>query len=210
MSSPAPHSGDLVVIGASTGGPRAVQTLLEALPASFDACIIVALHMPALFTGPYAGRLDRTSGMNVQEARGGEKVQTGSVLILPGGSQGSVVPAGNSGVLRLRRKKDDELYAPSADVLMCSAASTLGRTVVGVLLTGMGEDGHQGLAAIRAAGGYTLAESRDSAVVYGMPGGAVRAGAVNRELKLGEIPGALVARCGLRHLPPGKDAPTPD
>ncbi len=210
MNSPAPHSGDLVVIGASTGGPRAVQTLLEALPASFDACIIVALHMPSLFTGPYAVRLDGSSRMKVQEARGGEKLQPGEVLILPGGSQGSVARAGDCGVLRLRRKKGDELYAPSADVLMCSAASTFGRTVVGVLLTGMGEDGREGLAAIRAAGGFTLAESRDSAVVYGMPGGAVRAGAVNRELDLGEIPGALVARCGLRLMPPGKDALPPD
>ncbi len=210
MRSPAPHSGDLVVIGASTGGPRAVQTLLEALPASFDACIIVALHMPALFTGPYAVRLDGSSRMKVQEARGGEKLQAGEVLILPGGSQGSVARVGDCGVLRLRREKGDELYAPSADVLMCSAASALGRTVVGVLLTGMGEDGREGLAAIRAAGGFTLAESRDSAVIYGMPGGAVRAGAVNRELNLGEIPGALMARCGLRLMPRGVDASTAD
>ena len=210
MNSPAPHSGDLVVIGASTGGPRAVETVLEALPASFDACIIVALHMPALFTGPYAVRLHRSSQMKVREARGGEKLQAGEVLILPGGSQGSVARAGEGGMLRLRAKRSDELYAPSADVLMCSAASTLGRSVVGVLLTGMGEDGREGLAAIRAAGGYTLAESRDSAVVYGMPGGAVRAGAVNRELDLGGIPGALMARCGLRRVPPGKDASTAD
>lgn len=187
-----------------------MQALLEALPGSFDACIIVALHMPAVFTGPYAGRLDGCSGLKVKEARGGERLQAGEVLILPGGSQGTVARSGEYPVLRLRQKRDDELYAPSANILMCSAAAALGKTVVGVLLTGMGDDGHEGMAAIRAAGGFTLAESRDSAVVYGMPGGAVRAGAVNRELDLSEMPGALVARCGLRLLPAGKDTSSPD
>lgn len=210
MRSIVPHSGDLVVLGASTGGPRAVQDLLEALPASFDACIIVALHMPVLFTAPYALRLDRSSRLKVQHADGGEELQPGEVLILPGGKQGIVEREGDCRILRLRPKKEDEPYAPSADVLMSSAASKLGRSVVGVLLTGMGEDGHQGLRAIRAAGGFTLAQSEDSAVVYGMPGGAVRAGVVNRELHLDEMPGALMARCGLRLLSPGKDAFHPD
>ena len=154
MNSPGPHSGELVVIGASTGGPRAVQRILEALPASFDACVIVALHMPAPFTGPYAARLDGSCRMKVLEARGGESLQAGEVLILPGGSQGSVASVDNRPVLQLRKKESGELYAPSVDVLMSSAASALGRTVVGVVLTGMGEDGREGLAAIRAAGGF--------------------------------------------------------
>lgn len=210
MSSSAPHSAEVVVIGASTGGPRAVQSLLDALPASFDACILVALHMPATFTGAYAARLDGSSRMKVQEAQGGEALQPGEVFILPGGQQGMVVQKKDRWALQLRPKQSDEIYAPAADVLMCSAASALGRRVVGVVLTGMGEDGRVGLTAIRAAGGFTLAESRGSAVVHGMPGGAVRAGVVDREIDLASMAGALVARCGVRLLPPRPDGAAPD
>jgi two-component system chemotaxis response regulator CheB len=210
MTLSAPRSGQLVVIGASTGGPRAVQSILDALPASFDACIIVALHMPALFTGPYAARLDVSSLLKVREARGGELLQPGDAFILPGGFQGIVVAAARGPVVQLRPKQSDEVYAPSADALMCSAASVLRKNLVGVVLTGMGDDGREGLAAIQAAGGFTLAESRQSAVVHGMPGGAVRAGVVSTELDLSGMPGALVARCGVRLLPPGQDGATPD
>jgi two-component system chemotaxis response regulator CheB len=193
------RSGELVVMAASTGGPGAVQSVLQALPASLDAAVVVALHMPGRFTAPYAHRLDAQCGLVVQEAVDGAPLKPGHCLVLPGGQQASV---GQARRIRLRPQEAGELYAPSADLLMKSAAAALGPKVVGVVLTGMGEDGAEGLLAIRAAGGFTLAESRDSAVVYGMPGGAVRRGAAGAELRLEEMAGALVARCGLRLLPP--------
>lgn len=190
----------LVVMAASTGGPRAIEAVLTALPGALDAVVLVALHLPGAFTDAYVGRLDRSTAMAVARARDGARLRAGDAAVLPGGSQGAVARLGGALHLSVRPARDDETYAPSADAIMRSAARAMGPATVGVVLTGMGGDGAAGLASIRAAGGYTIAESRESAVIYGMPSAAVRYGAAMVELPLEEIAAALVARCGL--LPP--------
>ncbi len=200
----------LIVIGASTGGPRAVETLLAALPGTIHASIVVALHMPAAFTGPYAARLDQATAIRVAEGRDGDRLGPGDAVILPGGWQGEVGRVGEAVHLTLKAGTPKDRYAPSADHLMKSAAQALGEKSVGVILTGMGADGAAGLAAIRSADGYTIAESEDSALIYGMPAEAIRKGGAMAQLGLAEIAGALVARCGLSSLATPEDDPSAD
>ena len=210
---PATHRGRdrsrLVVVGASTGGPQAVQALLEALPATLNAAILVALHMPATFTGLYAERLDRFCRLRVREAEDGDRLVPGTASILPGGHQADLFWLGDRLLVRLRPRAAQEVHAPSVDQVMRSAAAVGGASVVGVVLTGMGEDGARGLAAIRAAGGDTFAESERTALIFGMPGEAIRRGAAATVLPLDEMPEALLERCGVRRLPANTGAGEP-
>jgi two-component system chemotaxis response regulator CheB len=201
-----------VILAASTGGPQAVETVLAGLPASLDAALLVALHMPAAFTPAYTRRLDGACRLQVGEATDGARLERGQVRVIPGGKQATLFRLGHHLHLRLRAGTRNEPYAPSADVVMSSAAQVVGSGAVGVVLTGMGGDGRRGLEAIRAAGGFTLAESRESALIFGMPAEALRSGAASAALPLEQMPGALVARCGLRILPPdGRErAPSAD
>jgi len=187
----------LVVVGASTGGPRAVQTLLEALPAGTDAALLVALHMPGVFTRLYAERLDRICSMRVAEAAEGERLMAGTVRIVPGGTQASLSRRGDRLHVHLRPRAPQEVHAPSVDLVMESAAAAAGSAAIGVILTGMGEDGSTGLNAIRGAGGFTVAESETTALIFGMPGGAIRAGAAAAVAPLEEIPALVLGRCGV-------------
>jgi len=190
----------LVVIGASTGGPRAVQTVLEALPAELDAAIVVAIHLPPRFTPLYVERLARVCRLGVEEGSDDRALQVGRAYVLPGGTQGRLERRGDELRLRLAPRRRSELHAPSVDHVMRSAAAAAGAAAVGVILTGMGDDGAQGLLAIRSAGGYTVAESEQTALIFGMPGGAIRAGAAAGILPLEEIPAALMQRCGARRI----------
>jgi two-component system chemotaxis response regulator CheB len=178
----------VAVIAASTGGPQAIQRLLEDLPGQLQLGILVAQHMPERFTRAFAERLGRTSRFNAREAEGGEAIAAGSVLVAPGGRNLEVVRDGG-GVLRALvgapvARPGEPRYAPSADALFTSAARTLGPRVCAVVLTGMGRDGMEGATAVRAAGGLVLAESEESAVVFGMPEAAIAAGVVNEVLPL--------------------------
>jgi two-component system, chemotaxis family, protein-glutamate methylesterase/glutaminase len=191
----APGDYELVAIGASTGGPRALAALLPALPAGFRAAVVVAQHMPAGFTTTLAERMDRLARIPVAEGRDGDRLLPGRVLLAPGGRQ-CVVERGADG-LTLRVWDDDEhRHRPCVDVLLGSVADVLGPRAVGVVLTGMGTDGAAGLARMRAAGARTLVESQETAVIDGMPGAARPA--AERSLRLDDIAPALTRLCGVR------------
>jgi two-component system chemotaxis response regulator CheB len=178
---------DLVVIGTSTGGPAALQTVIPALPADLSVPVLVVQHMPIGFTRSLAERLDQRSDLVVREARDGEALSPGRVLIAPAGRHLKVHRVQGEPRVLLDYEPLDALHRPSVDVLMQSAARTFGGAVLGVVLTGMGADGVEGLRAIRAAGGRTLAESEDTCVIYGMPKAAIEAGVVHRVAALDRI-----------------------
>jgi two-component system chemotaxis response regulator CheB len=186
---------DLCVIGASTGGPAAVQRILQALPATFPLPIVVVQHMPVGFTRPFAQRLASLSRVRVAEAEDGMRLSPGSAMIAPAGSHLRVSP--NLAVV-LTPEPSEAKHIPSVDVTMRSAARSRPGRVLGVLLTGMGEDGADGMATIKGGGGVTIAESEASCVVYGMPRAAVLRGAVSWVLPLESI-ADLLARAGTRN-----------
>jgi two-component system, chemotaxis family, protein-glutamate methylesterase/glutaminase len=175
---------ELCVIGASTGGPAAVQRVLQRLPARFPFPIVVVQHMPPGFTEAFARRLDSLSRLRVTEAVEGQRLAAGDVVIAPGGRHLRVSPGL---AVVLSPEPADARHIPSVDVTMRSAARSRPGRVLGILLTGMGEDGAEGMATIRAGGGVTIAESEASCVVYGMPRAAVRRGGATWVLSLGEI-----------------------
>lgn len=168
---PAPSASryDVLALGASTGGPRALASILFSLPVDFPAGVVVAQHMPPGFTRTLAERLDRKSQLEVREAEDGDRVQPGVVLIGVGGRQLTVRRSGRELVVRVPSEPGHLLHRPSVDVLFRSVAEIVGSRAVGVVLTGMGQDGAEGLQAIREAGGRTLAEAEESAVIFGMP-----------------------------------------
>jgi two-component system chemotaxis response regulator CheB len=181
----------IVVIGTSTGGPAALTTLFSSLP-KLAGPILVAQHMPAGFTGPFADRLSRIALFPVTEARDGEPLQGGRAYVAPGGSHLEVAGDPDSLHCRVLPRAPEDLYSPSVDRLFVSAANVVGPRAVAVVLTGMGSDGREGVRAIRNAGGRTLAESEESAVVFGMPREAAATGAVDEVRPLAEIPDAIV------------------
>ena len=175
---------ELCVIGASTGGPAAVQRILQRLPARLPFPVVVVQHMPPGFTEAFARRLDSLSRLRVSEAVEGQRLSAGDAVIAPGGRHLRV----SSGLaVVLSAEPADARHIPSIDVTMRSAARSRPGRVLGILLTGMGEDGAEGMATLRAGGGVTIAESEASCVVYGMPRAAVRRGGATLVLSLGEI-----------------------
>jgi two-component system, chemotaxis family, protein-glutamate methylesterase/glutaminase len=179
---------ELCIIGASTGGPAAVQQILQVLPARFPMPVVVIQHMPEGFTAPFAQRLDSLCRLQVEEGVEGDLLRPGRVVIAKAGRHLRVGP---NLALTLSPEPRDAKHTPSVDVTMRSAARVRPGRVLGILLTGMGEDGADGMCAIRSAGGLTIAESEASCVVYGMPRAAVRRGGVTWELPLPEIAGLL-------------------
>ncbi len=181
----------LVVIGASTGGPRALSELLPRLPGDLPAAILVVQHMPAKFTASLASRLDRVCALDVKEAEDGEIILPGRVYIAPGGYHLLVERDVLNGaeVFRIRLVKGPRRnnVIPSVDVTMESVARVAGPRAVGVILTGMGSDGAAGLKAIKEAGGATIAEDASTCIVYGMPKVAREAGAASKILPLHRI-----------------------
>lgn len=188
----APAAYDLVVIGASTGGPQAVSSLIAALPASFPVPLAVVLHMPSGYTASYAHRIDAESALDVREAREELELVPGLVVIARAGMHLKV--AARNGVCRahLDVSPIDALHKPSVDVLFASAASS-GSRVLGVVLTGMGDDGLLGARAIRASGGHVIAEAASSCVVYGMPRAVAENGLANEVVPLERMASTLAA-----------------
>src|SRR5215210_1269192 len=157
---------ELCVIGASTGGPIALHQILERIPAGFPMPIAIVQHMPAGFTGPFAERLGRLSRIQVSEAIEGDRLRPGMALVAPAGLHLKIT----SGLgITLAADTSDGKHVPSIDMAMKSAARARPGRVLGILLTGMGHDGAEGMAAIQASGGFTIGESEASCVVYGMP-----------------------------------------
>lgn len=184
---------ECVVIAASTGGPAALQAVVGALPAGFPAAVLLVQHIPRGFTRSLAERLDARSAVPVREARDGDVVGPGTVLVAPAGIHSRVVRRAGQVELVLDEEPRDALHRPSANVLMASAAEVYGPLAVGVVLTGMGSDGTEGLRAIQEKGGLTLAESEETSVIYGMPKAAIEAGVVRRVVPLERVAGEILA-----------------
>jgi two-component system chemotaxis response regulator CheB len=186
----------VVGIASSTGGPSALIELFGRFPERFPGTVLVAQHMPDRFTKSFAERLDKKGALRVVEAQDNDPVTARRAYVCPGKQCMEVMsPTGSIGDLRMRvgPPSPTDRYCPSGDRLLKSIANVAGLRAVGVILTGMGDDGVVGARAIRAAGGIVLAESAETAVVYGMPGSAVRAGVVTEELPLGAIGDYLAA-----------------
>lgn len=184
---------DYVAIGVSTGGPPAVQKVLSALPANFPACILIAQHMPGTFTGPFAKRLDSVSQITVKEAETGDKLQNGVAYIAPGGKHMRVDLRGTLPVLSVVTEPASALYKPSATVLFESLGQSVGPRTLGVVMTGMGSDGLEGMKVLKRAGGYALAQNEASCVVYGMPKSIVDAGLADEVVDVDQIAAAIQA-----------------
>ena len=183
---------EVVAIGSSTGGPSALKIILTRLPSDFPAGIVVSQHMPKGFTDSFAERLDSISNMHVKEAKDGDEVERGGVLICPGGFHMLFRKKGQRTVAAIKEPKSTDKYIPSIDMMMSSAAEVFGPRTMGIVLTGMGSDGIEGMLKIKTAGGYTIAESEDSAVVFGMPAEVIKAGAAEKVLPLSEIPAEII------------------
>jgi len=179
----------VVVIGASTGGPPAIQQILSGIAANLSAPIVIAQHMPGSFTGAFAQRLNLLCNIRIKEAIDGEILQRSVAYICPGDAQ-----------TRFRRREDGryqffitsnetekERYAPCIDATFFSAAECFGRKALGIILTGMGEDGVRGLKNLKLVGGLTIGQDRATSIVYGMPRAALEQGAVTRILALSDI-----------------------
>ena len=180
-----------VVIGASTGGPKAVERVLAALPMA-DCRVLVVQHMPEAFTPRFAERLDSASTYDVREAADGDRIGAGEALVAPGGRH-MQVGGYRAGRLRVTLVDDDDAsVTPAVDVTMRSAAGTVPDPLVGVVLTGMGDDGSAGIRAMADAGARTVAQSEDTCVVYGMPKRAVGTGAVDAVCDLDDVAGAII------------------
>jgi two-component system chemotaxis response regulator CheB len=186
---PARHAAraQVVVIGTSTGGPPALQAIIPRLPEALPSAVLVVQHMPVGFTRSLAERLDARSVLPVREARDGDVVAPGSVLVAPAGQHMKVRRRGREMRVWLDDEPRSALHRPSVDVLMASVAKAYGARAMGVILTGMGSDGVEGLRAIQQSGGLTLAESEESCVIYGMPKAAVEAGVVDRTVPLSRV-----------------------
>jgi two-component system chemotaxis response regulator CheB len=193
--SPLPPS-RIIAIGISTGGPNALQFVLSQIPADFPCSILVVQHMPEGFTEMFARRLDECCALDVSEAKSGDLLYSGRVLICPGNRHMMVrrMPRGDMAVLSDGAPVNG--HRPSVDVLFHSVAQEFALAAVGVIMTGMGEDGAEGLGAIKSAGGMTIAQSEDTCVVGGMPRAAIQKGHVSKIIPLEGIGTFLVNQYG--------------
>jgi two-component system chemotaxis response regulator CheB len=196
----------VVAIGVSTGGPNAVQYLLSQLPHDFRATIVVVQHMPEGFTEMFARRLDESCAMDVKEAQSGDLLLAGRVLICPGNRHMKVrrMPLGD--VVTLSDEAKVNGHRPSADVLFRSVAQEFGSSGIGLIMTGMGDDGAEGLGDIKAVGGLTIAQNEESCVVYGMPKAAVERGYAMRVVPLDAIANTLQVHCNENARAVGQEA----
>lgn len=183
----------IIAIGASTGGTEAIKDVLMQLPAAVPG-IVMTQHMPAGFTRTYAERLNKLTKLHVVEAKGGERILPGHAYLAPGGYHLLVARSGADYVTKLSDAEPMHRHRPAVDAMMASVAAAGGKNVIGVLLTGMGKDGAQGMLDIRNAGGYTLAQDEHSCVVYGMPKEAVHLGAVDKTVELDKMGDAILEK----------------
>ncbi|WJW76815.1 chemotaxis response regulator protein-glutamate methylesterase [Thiohalobacter sp. IOR34] len=181
----------LIAIGASTGGTEAIKEVLQALPADTPG-VVITQHIPAAFSAPFAKRMDGISAMSVCEAEDGQQIVRGHVYIAPGDRHLLVERDGARFVCRLNEGPPVNRHRPSVDVLFRSVADQIGINAVGVLLTGMGNDGAHGMQEMKQAGAHTIAQDEASSVVWGMPGEAVKLGCVDRVLPLNRIAAAVL------------------
>jgi two-component system chemotaxis response regulator CheB len=179
---------EAVAIGSSTGGPSALNIVLTKFPADFPAGVAISQHMPKGFTASFAERLNGICKIKIKEAQEGDELETGTALICPGGAHMVFRKRGRRVVAVIKEPKGVDKYVPSVDAMMSSIAEIYGRKSMGVVLTGMGNDGTSGMLDIQKAGGYTIVESEETAVVFGMPSEVIKAGAAGRILPISDIP----------------------
>jgi len=184
---------DVVAIGVSTGGPPVVQKILSSLPADFPASIIIAQHMPASFTGPFAKRLDGVSKISVKEAEPGDVLKAGHAFVAPGGKHIVLDQKVSRVDVVVTEDPKDALYKPSANVLISSVAEAVGKRGLGVILTGMGNDGCEGVRALKSKGGRALAQSDSTCVVYGMPKAIVDDNLADEIVDLDDMADSIIA-----------------
>lgn len=190
------HAIDLVAIGSSTGGPPALQQIFSAFEQKYPFAIVVSQHMPAGFTKAFAERLNRTSHFDVKEAEDGDLVLPGTILIAPGGRNMTFEVCGGQVTARIEMPSDSDRYVPSVDVMLNSCAGIYRKRVAAVILTGMGNDGSKGVQVIKEQGGFVIAESEETAVVYGMPREAVATGVVDRCVPLDKVVSEIILQGG--------------
>ncbi|MBK8188595.1 MAG: chemotaxis response regulator protein-glutamate methylesterase [Cellvibrio sp.] len=183
----------IIAIGASTGGTEAIKDLLVQFPAAMPG-IVMTQHMPPGFTRTFAERLNKCTKLHVVEARGGERILPGHAYLAPGGHHLIVSRYGADYVVKLSDMEPVHRHRPAVDVMMDSVAQAGGKNVIGILLTGMGKDGAQGMLEIRNQGGYTFAQDEESCVVYGMPKEAVAVGGVDQTVELLKMGDAIQAK----------------
>lgn len=189
----------IVCIGASTGGTEAIRSVLEELPVTSPPVVIVQ-HMPAGFTNAFARRLNGLCRVNVKEAVDGDLCKPGEVLIAPGNFHMMLVRQGRGYGVRVMDGPYICRHRPSVDILFRSAAQSAGQNALGIILTGMGDDGARCLREMREAGATTLAQNEETCVVFGMPREAIRMGAATRVVSLSEVPGAIAAFANTHQL----------
>ena len=189
------HATDIVVIGISTGGPQGLKLVIPRLPADMPVPVAIVLHMPVGYTEMYAQKLDGLSSLHVKEAQEGDEVTAGMVLLAPAGRHMSFRRNAGSVTVHLDVRPLDTPHRPSVDVLFQSAAEVFGGRALGIVMTGMGADGREGAAWIKARGGRILTEAEESCVVYGMPRSVDEAGLSDRR-----VPIEAMAEAILEHL----------
>ncbi|HIJ60025.1 MAG TPA: chemotaxis response regulator protein-glutamate methylesterase [Nitrospirae bacterium] len=183
----------LVAIGTSTGGPKALQDIIPHLPKDFPVPIVISQHMPANFTGAFAERLNQLSLIRVKEAEEGEALKAGVAYIAPGrGHMKLKRPRGIETTVTISENKEEYIYRPSVDAMMLSVAELFPGRALGVILTGMGNDGCKGLIALKKTGGRVFAQNEETCVVYGMPRAVVDAGIADKVLPIDEIAGEII------------------
>ncbi|MDD3312974.1 chemotaxis response regulator protein-glutamate methylesterase [Pseudodesulfovibrio sp.] len=184
---------DVVAIGVSTGGPPVVQKILSSLPEDFPAGIVIAQHMPAAFTGPFAKRLDSVSRISVKEAESGDILKPGHAFVAPGGRHIVLDQKISRIEVVVTDEPRDALYKPSANVLIGSVAAAVGKRGLGVILTGMGSDGCEGIRQLKERGGRALAQSDSTCVVYGMPKAIVDENLADEIVDLDDMADSILA-----------------
>jgi len=186
---------DIVVIGASTGGPGAIEQIVNNLPSNLNIPVVIAQHMPARFLETFSARLNENSPLPVKLGSRGEALKGGTVYIASGESNTRIENNLVTGMpmITFTSRKYDEFNYPSVDCLFESVADVYGNRSIAVILTGMGKDGMLGLKKIKSLGGFTIAQDEESSVVYGMPKAAVEYDAVRQIVRLKEIPGFIVS-----------------
>lgn len=186
-----------VGIGASTGGPVALQEVLGRIPATFSHPIMVAIHMPKAFTGPYAERLNSKCSIQIKEATDGDTLQPGVALVAPGGRHTALVRQGNNVAIRTYSPAEfpQYIYIPSVDHMLTSLADVCNGAMLGVILTGMGSDGFKGMKHLKEKGGSTIVQDEATSTIYGMPRACIEGGVADIILPLGQI-GAEIGRLG--------------
>lgn len=184
---------ETVAIGSSTGGPSALSIILTKLPSDFPASIVVSQHMPKGFTNSFAERLNSICKIKIKEASEGDELEPGKAFICPGGSHMTFYKRENKVSIMIKEPKHTDKYVPSIDIMMSSLVNIYKSKTLGVVLTGMGNDGTMGMLDIKKAGGYTIVESEETAIVNGMPAEVAKAGAAMKVLPINEIPGEIIS-----------------